>query len=243
MDKRELDILRKTLPLSPDALPAAWFEPSMDVVTPFLSLLPPTTPFVDGFNVVLTSALVKTPFALRVMPKDLEQAIKLIKEHSDEFLAWESLNFLHAPIPWQNPPVKAAAKNIARTYSKGTSVTLKSCLAGTPFLQSLDRVKRLESSTRTSERRRKELADELVKGNKDELLMDLEALHKTVGVYLWMSYRMPASFPEQEAAFRLKMDTESAIEWYLTILAYKHEDENPRNLRKLQHPRPMKVRT
>ena len=62
----------------------------------------------------------------------------------------------------------------------------------------------------------------------NEVLSTLESFHKTAVMYIWLSYRMPVVYAEQEEVVRVKKRVEGALEWCLegmTTAKEKSEEE------------------
>ena len=62
----------------------------------------------------------------------------------------------------------------------------------------------------------------------NEVLSTLESFHKTAVMYIWLSYRMPVVYAQQEVVVRVKKRVEGALEWCLegmTTAKEKSEEE------------------
>ena len=62
----------------------------------------------------------------------------------------------------------------------------------------------------------------------NEVLSTLESFHKTAVMYIWLSYRMPVVYAQQEEVVRVKKRVEGALEWCLegmTTAKEKSEEE------------------
>ena len=62
----------------------------------------------------------------------------------------------------------------------------------------------------------------------NEVLSTLESFHKTAVMYIWLSYRMPVVYAQQEEVVRVKKRVEGALEWCLegmTTAKQKSEEE------------------
>ena len=49
----------------------------------------------------------------------------------------------------------------------------------------------------------------------NEVLLTLESFHKTAVMYIWLSYRMPVVYAQQEEVVGVKKRVEGALEWCL----------------------------
>ena len=62
----------------------------------------------------------------------------------------------------------------------------------------------------------------------NEVLSTLESFHKTAVMYIWLSYRMPVVYAQQEEVVGVKKRVEGALEWCLegmTTAKEKSEEE------------------
>ena len=62
----------------------------------------------------------------------------------------------------------------------------------------------------------------------NEVLSTLESFHKTAVMYIWLSYRMPVVYAQQEVVVGVKKRVEGALEWCLegmTTAKEKSEEE------------------
>ncbi|KAG9124396.1 RNA helicase [Ceratobasidium sp. 392] len=143
----------------------------------------------------------------------------------------ERLAFALAPVRWRDPFSKAAALVYFRAYEHQMHVGVQSDLKGLGLLEALDEVRALM---------KKHLRPRITAGGKsprwpdiqwmseerlEELeeitLQRLESLHSTLGVYLWLSYRLPLGFYQAQEAGELKTEVEKGIEWCLEQIKTK----------------------
>jgi ATP-dependent RNA helicase SUPV3L1/SUV3 len=111
---------------------------------------------------------------------------------------------MNCPVSWRNDAEVDIISSYMRLYAAGKMVDLRTCLQETLFLTTLERIDmdRLENTDKSEMQT-------------SEMLSVLETLHKVLLAYIWLAYRIPASFHQYEEAAALKETTERCIEFVL----------------------------
>ncbi|KAG9035390.1 RNA helicase [Tulasnella sp. JGI-2019a] len=217
----DLKQLKRDLAARLPSVPAAVIKPSQDMVERLSSLLPPDTSFGDLMKLLKTSMLVRAPYETGVEHKDVTRSLDLVEKFYGDLTASDCMTLIYCPLNMKDPVILIAATNMARAFAVKAEVSLEDLFKNTPLLQALHMVQKLQKMSQQgggwSDVKRRKVADELAE-KKHAALRSLESLHKAITSYLWMSYRVPPSFPEQERAMELKLEVESAIEFYLTLV-------------------------
>ncbi|KAG8885981.1 RNA helicase [Tulasnella sp. 331] len=202
-------------------VPHAIIKPSLDIIDRLADLLPPNTPFGDLMKLLQTSLLVSAPYATGLNHKDLTRSLKLVESYFGDLSASDCMTLIYCPLNLRDPDSLVTARNLARAFADKAHVSLADLLVDTPFLRALRLVQKLKKKSQKSggwtEAQRQKITGELAE-KKHAALRSLESLHRAVTSYLWMSYRAPPSFPEQQASMDLKLEVEEAIEFYLTLV-------------------------
>ncbi|KAF8638876.1 hypothetical protein AX17_001931 [Amanita inopinata Kibby_2008] len=143
-----------------------------------------------------------------------------------------------APIPWRDLTCVQITRRLVKMYQERLEVNLNMAIKGTGFMEALEGIESLnseinfrDSHMKTSDsridnsllhRQKKEVpgANRVGKPNQTTLSL-LETFHKILVLYLWMSYRNPASWSNREEVSGLKMRVERALERCLEGLSRK----------------------
>ncbi|GBE82827.1 ATP-dependent RNA helicase suv3, mitochondrial [Sparassis crispa] len=112
---------------------------------------------------------------------------------------------LQAPTPWSDEVALQACGRMMVLYRTEMRVSLKRALKDSGLWDSFNDILRMSETSSEPEHF----------GN---ALQMLESLHKTIVMYLWLSYRKMVGFPDQTEAFEVKAQAERAMEWCLERL-------------------------
>lgn len=117
----------------------------------------------------------------------------------------DRMMFQLAPIPWRDQYALQAIGRMMSLYNTHLRVDVETALRESGMWDVLQDVfKRMETDNPPPM---------LL-----SVLMKLESIHKITSLYLWLSYRMPIAFFEQEQCFELKQKIELGIAWCLSRL-------------------------
>lgn len=139
----------------------------------------------------------------------------------------DRMMFQLAPIPWRDKFALTAIARIMSLYHTQLRVDLQSALQQSGMWKLVQD------------------ALEYMKGGKRppallSVLLKLESIHKITTLYLWLSYRMPLAFDQQEQCFELKKKIEGCINWCLDGLTKEGKDLRMRYSSSLNSPLALK---
>ncbi|KAM6500964.1 P-loop containing nucleoside triphosphate hydrolase protein [Amanita muscaria] len=130
-----------------------------------------------------------------------------------------------APLPWRDARCLLVMRRLVKMYRERLKVDLLEAIEGTGFMDALegmessadgasgiDNMNGSKTRTRPSTNRHSwDGAEEVGKINQTTLNL-LETFHKVLALYIWMSYRSPASWGGREAVGLIKLRVEHALE-------------------------------
>lgn len=204
MAPNDLPLLREAMSQSLEPLRLARLTCDFDTISGIVSALPKNaTPktiaevleFVSkvhpSYQVEEVRTLVTTMYYIDMLSPKLNLADRVM--------------FLLAPIPWRDQYALKAVAKILSLYSTDMLVDVRTALEESGMWEVLED---------TEQRMRADDPPRLLL----PLLMKLESIHKVSSLYLWLSYRMPIAFFEQDRCFQLKQTVEGTIAWCLSRL-------------------------
>lgn len=142
------------------------------------------------------------------------------------------------PLRWKDPKLMLSGYSLLRMLRNDLSVRVQ------PLADQTGITKTLEDVAAASHR-------ELDLQKVQVLLQDLEASHGTLVAYIWMSYRLPVCFPDQDEAAALRDQVQTALEDFLgklstSKLRSSEPADFPRSLpfhpRKIQRPKSLRLK-
>jgi ATP-dependent RNA helicase SUPV3L1/SUV3 len=122
--------------------------------------------------------------------------------HGLKLTVSDRLHLLLAPIPWRDIKCVEIVTKFVKMYSDDMNVKVMDALKGTNYLDTLTSIEEM-------------IGLGLPPRAKGQVLETLEAFHKSLVFYLWMSYRNPVSYHCQTEAADLKARVEKALDWSL----------------------------
>ena len=135
--------------------------------------------------------------------------------------------FCLAPVPWRDPHSNKVMKRLLEMYRKSLKVDLNAAVQGQGFMEAVEGIESHEAAPdegeKTKQRRPKKGMQTVGNFNQQTLIL-LETFHKVIGLYLWMSYRNPASWVNRDEVIKLKSRVEHALERCLEGLSRKVND-------------------
>ncbi|KAI1210945.1 P-loop containing nucleoside triphosphate hydrolase protein [Annulohypoxylon truncatum] len=190
----DLKVIQEAFSSEPEPIQSAGIQPPPSVIERFSSYFPPRTPFGYILSRLRDIAQTSPKFHLcRV--KEMLAICDLIQPF--HMSVYDRCVFLNAPVALReragSAVVQAFGKCVA-TMSGGELADIKAV-----DLELLDVDERLFKS----------------KDNQSEYLQRLEALHKQITLYLWLSYRYTGVFRSQNLAFYVKGIVEKKIDDHL----------------------------
>ncbi|CAE6444340.1 unnamed protein product [Rhizoctonia solani] len=141
----------------------------------------------------------------------------------------ERLILAQAPVRWRDPAAREAGLAFIRAYEGKLHVNIRKELNGLGLVESLDEVQELEYKWKKQKKytNKKRLPEDYKEGvlDKDDLarldsttLSNLESLHATLVLYMWLSFRLPLGFYQAPEAQAMKTEVERGIEWCLEMI-------------------------
>ncbi|KAI1103133.1 P-loop containing nucleoside triphosphate hydrolase protein [Jackrogersella minutella] len=186
----DLAIVRRAFKREPEPLKSAGIQPPPSVLERFSSYFPPNTPFSYVLNRLRDIARTSSRFHITDL-KDLLAVADLIQPFP--MTVYDRCVFLNAPVFLREPSGAPVVQAFARCIST---------LSGGDLLD----IPEIDL----------ELLDQDEAGfHPAAHLQRLEALHKTITLYLWLSYRYTGIFRSQSLAFHVKELVETRIDAHL----------------------------
>ena len=124
-----------------------------------------------------------------------------VSDHRALFDGDMALTFLllNAPIPWRDPGAVPFCKTMLHLFQTDMYVPLREASAQDGFLEHLENLEAMSSSSTLNLR---DPASDLSK---------MECFHHILGMYMWLSFRRPASFPDVELVQELMPRVQKTI--------------------------------
>lgn len=186
----DLPFVTRSMAQEPEPLKACGIFPPDNILSAFASYFPPTTPFsyilsrLHDISTVSHGMFVLSSMKDQLPIADIIQSIDLTLE--------ERIAFVKAPVQINNPEAVSVVQELA------------SCLANHSSGHILD-LKTLDLGLLQSG-----IND--IRGGSTEYLRKAESLHKSITLYLWLSYRFDGAFVSQALAFHIKDLVEKKID-------------------------------
>ncbi|CAE6434530.1 unnamed protein product [Rhizoctonia solani] len=141
----------------------------------------------------------------------------------------ERLILAQAPVRWRDPVARKAGLAFIRAYEGKMHVNIRKELSGLGLVEALDDVQELKAKWKrqqkyTNKRKLPENYKSTILEEDDLARLDsttlsnLEALHSTLVLYMWLSFRLPLGFYQAPEAQAMKAEVERGIEWCLEMI-------------------------
>ena len=150
----------------------------------------------------------RLPLVVRYSAGQKDDICQFIDDHWSDMTNKERLQLLNAPIPWRDTDATMLITRMLRMHRERMRVNLRMAISNTPNLKIIDCEERNMTRGKSS-------SDPLA------ALVRLEAFHKAVVFYMWMSFRYPVIYADYEAALQLKVRVEKVLNWCLENLTPK----------------------
>lgn len=124
--------------------------------------------------------------------------------------------FVSAPVQWRDVAASEVQTALIRLYFRDLIVDLDPLLDSTGCLQAIHDARALKSdqpSAQETESNQSDVEDQDVRSK--AVLEALEPAHRLVVLYLWLSWRLPLAFRDQDAALTYKREIETLITFIL----------------------------
>ncbi|EIW73583.1 hypothetical protein TREMEDRAFT_12580, partial [Tremella mesenterica DSM 1558] len=212
----DLPILRSLLhqPLPP--ITRATLDVPFENMSALAALLPPETKFSELLDHVYSLVLVPPNMTLGSMQHKLPLA-KVVEEFRSGLTLSEMDLLTYAPVNGRDPRALGVYHSLASTYASVGHVTLDNMFDSSGFYEQLRKMEKVindlinppssrEPQSQTQEKPKS--VSQIISDN----LPGMETLHKTLVLYIWLSYRREVSFPDREKALGYKERTEVVLE-------------------------------
>ncbi|KAF8528165.1 P-loop containing nucleoside triphosphate hydrolase protein [Hysterangium stoloniferum] len=203
MHQQNIPTLREAFDMEPPVLAQATIPLQIAIFAGLAEVLPSHFGLLDFINMIGVAGRLGDHYSLPVHDAP-SVGMSIIDSIGKTLLLSEKLQFMNCPVSWRNEAEVGIVSDYLSYYASGKEVDLEACLEQTLLLDTLHKIDadRIENS-----------------GESDlqtsEMLSVLETLHKVLLSYIWLSYRIPASFHQYEEAAKLKETTERCIEFVL----------------------------
>lgn len=164
----------------------------------------------SSMNAILEAPIYagRLPSVVRYSDEQKDDICRFIDEQWSDVTNKERLQLLNAPIPWRDTDASRLITRMLQMHRERMRVNLLAAISGTPNLRTIDREDRNMTKGKPS-------TDPL------NTLVRLEAFHKAIVFYLWMSFRYPVIYADYEDALQLKVRAEKVLNWCLQSLTPK----------------------
>ncbi len=212
LEEEDLAIVQKAFRTEAEPLKWAGIQPPTFAIERFSRYFPPDTPFSFILMRLRELARVSSRFQL-CTPKESLDVADIIQPFPMSI--YDRCIFIAAPVALRDPGQKDVLAAMAR------------CVSGMHGGDLLD-IPEIDLEILDATR------DTYVHGP-EKYLWGLEALHKAVTLYLWLSYRYVGVFTSQQLAFHVKGIVEGKITEYLENLTFAPErrQQRARTMRKM----------
>ncbi|OTA96085.1 hypothetical protein M434DRAFT_9172 [Hypoxylon sp. CO27-5] len=192
LEDDDLEIIRQAFNREPEPIKTAGIQPPPSVVERFSTYFPPNTPFSYIISRLRDIAQTSPRFHMCFLGEMLQIA-DLIQPYP--MSVYDRCVFLNAPVALR----EASGSKVLQAFARCVSKMEGGHLVDIPEvdLELLD------------------IDEEFFHNNPGEYLRRLEALHKTITLYLWLSYRYSGVFSSQNLAFHVKELVETRIDAHL----------------------------
>ncbi|KAI0018386.1 P-loop containing nucleoside triphosphate hydrolase protein [Xylariomycetidae sp. FL0641] len=205
LEDADLEAVRKAFRREPEPLKTAGIQPPPSVIERFSTYFPPNTPLSYILNRLRDIALLSQRYHLCTTKESLEIA-DLIQPFP--MTVYDRCVFLSAPVSLRDQRAAQVLQAFARCVSKMGGGDLLDIEALDLGLLDVDPS---EPGVNTS-----------------FYLRNLEALHKSITLYLWLTYRYSGVFRSQALAFHVKFLVEEKINHQLEGVRYDDEAHKQR---------------
>ncbi|CAK7269831.1 RNA helicase [Sporothrix epigloea] len=206
LEDEDLSIVQNAFLAEAPPLEAAGIQPPVFAVEQFARYFPPDTPF--SFILTRMRELAKVSGLFQMCtPKESIEICNIIEPF--RMTIYDRCIFITSPACLRDP----GQREVLQAFARCVSEMRGGALLDIPEvnLEILD----VENA-----------AD--YPGGPSAYLLQLEALHKAITLYLWLSYRYVGVFSSQQLAFHVKALVEEKINGYLNQLTFVPEDQQRR---------------
>ncbi|KAE9390652.1 P-loop containing nucleoside triphosphate hydrolase protein [Gymnopus androsaceus JB14] len=217
LSPEDLPFVQKALDEPFIPLTAAMLGPGFESSRAISLALPPSPSIQAIYDAHVYVAKTKPHF--RFSSQNVNKAAKFIDQWSHALSLDDRLTFLLSPIAWREPLALEVVAKILDAFTRDLSVPLEPLFDGTDFVKTLSEVEEQMAT--------------LPKPKSDSnTLSSLELFHKLLGLYSWLSMRLPVAFHEPEKTDELKPRVERALHWALEGVTKNSKKSTPPTIQK-----------
>jgi ATP-dependent RNA helicase SUPV3L1/SUV3 len=200
----DLPVIREALAESIDPINKAALGIPFSRVAQVAALNPFISDYADLIRIIVTLARTAPDYYI-TSGQVLEQSGTLLKPIKNLTLA-EKERFCFAPVAARIPQVSETFVKFANAQAFGHEIDV------TAWAKNIGLTSRLESveAARADPHQHRDATFFT-----HSLLLDLEAWHRSLVLYLWLAHRYPLTFPSKQEASALKNRTEEALQYSL----------------------------
>lgn len=217
LDEVDMDILRQAMASPTVQVDQASLAASLDTFQQVEALLPLGTPFSKIFSLVET--LAQTTLHYRASGQAGAGLISDAIASIGPLTFAERYLFASAPVNLRDPKVVGALVSFVQSYARGDAIIVVDWAQQAGITRALHQVEGGQSLTNPST---SDLSSPItLSGNPSKLLVDLESFHRSLTLYLWLSYRQPSIFCDRESARTFRRRVERAIDRTLGSMKFE----------------------
>ncbi|RYC54392.1 hypothetical protein CHU98_g11816 [Xylaria longipes] len=210
LEDEDLAVVVQAFDSEPEPILTAGIQPPTSAIERLSTYFPPNTP--------LSFILIRLREIARLSPKFHLCKLKEMLEIADviqpfPMSIYDRCVFLNAPVSLRDPGTARILQAFARCVSRMEGGNLND----------LDEIQLELLDTKAED----------WQGNQSAYLQKLEGLHKSITLYLWLSYRFSGVFGSQNLAFHVKELVETKINEYLSGVS-ESDDKRKRRLQNIR---------
>lgn len=216
MQPQNLEDLQLALRLPTRPLKRAIITPSKDQLFALLQLMPRDAMPSHVLRLLPYFAQLPRHFTLSNMVALAELSELIESFGTGPLSATEYWTLIMAPINRKDFNITSAASTLLEQYQTTSQTNLREMLHTIDLLEAFTHIRGLRQRYEAMDAAARQAAGP--PSTPGELLRKLEATHRILILYLWLSYRLPVAFHEQPLAFEMKEELELCIAFFLREL-------------------------
>ncbi|KAL8292464.1 hypothetical protein RQP46_001076 [Phenoliferia psychrophenolica] len=224
LDESDMDLLRAAI-ISPIVqVTQAVLQPPRTTFRGVQQLLPSTTPLSKVNEIVLALAHTSPLYSpvASVAPASVTDAL----EHVRPLSFAERTTLSSSPVNARDPKAVGALVGFAELFSKGEPIIIDDWAAQAGLTRALQKVEDAASAPSLDE-----VAATAPKAvGTVGTLQNLESFHRSLTLYLWLSYRLPVGFVDHANARTMRKKVERAIDLTLAGLRFERKERKSKQL-------------
>ncbi|KDQ18625.1 hypothetical protein BOTBODRAFT_104008 [Botryobasidium botryosum FD-172 SS1] len=225
----DLSRLEEALASAPPPLDHAYISPTLALLTRLSQELiaAPRSNAAAVYETISTFAILKPHYSLLNFARDKEST-ELVSKIASNFGLRDRLSLAGAPLPARDELVIEVMAAFLRRFAQYQSVELETCSEIVRLRESLLTIEKLAQRVENPSGASSTKAAWPPARDMNQHLGQLEYLHKSIVLYIWLSYRFPLAFAGQTEAMELKDRTERGIQFILEHMGLAVQDREAR---------------